>query len=271
MVPTPIGNLTDITCRALSILNKVDIIAAENINHTKILVKHYNIITNIISINKHNEKAKSKKIIVQLKNGKNIALVSNAGTPTINDPGRYLINNCYQFKIQIVPLPGPCSAITALSASGFSTERFCYEGFLPSKSIARCKLLHDLKEETRTMIFYETPHRIISSMNDIIKELGSDRNITIAKELTKQWESIYRNTSINLLSWIKSENFKIKGEIIIIISGFKAKKPIIIPKIALKTLQILKLHLSSKLAIQITAKLHDLSKNLLYDHHSLTK
>ncbi|XBC43393.1 MAG: 16S rRNA (cytidine(1402)-2'-O)-methyltransferase [Buchnera aphidicola (Meitanaphis flavogallis)] len=266
IVPTPIGNLTDITYRALSILKTVDIIAAENINHTKILTKTYKILTKITSINKHNEKNKSKKLIIELKNGKNIALVSNAGTPTINDPGYFLINYCYQFKIKIIPLPGPCAAITALSVSGFQTKKFCYEGFLPSKSITRRKLLHDLKEETRTIIFYETPHRIISSINDIVKELGPNRYIMLAKELTKTWESIYRDTSSNILSRLKNNSFKIKGEMIIIVSSIKIKKSLFLPKIALKTLQTLKLHLPLKEAIKITAKLYNISKNLLYNY-----
>ncbi|XBC44449.1 MAG: 16S rRNA (cytidine(1402)-2'-O)-methyltransferase [Buchnera aphidicola (Schlechtendalia peitan)] len=271
VVPTPIGNLSDITYRALSILNSVDIIAAENINRTKILIQNYKIIKKIISINKHNEKSKSKKLIIKLKKGINIALVSNAGTPTINDPGQILINYCYHFKIKIIPLPGPCSAITALSISGLSTNKFCYEGFLPSKSTMRCKLLHNLRKEQRTIIVFETPHRIIDSVNDIVQKLGSNRNIVLTKELTKKWECIRRDTSFNILLWLKSNYIKIKGEITIIIEGYQIDKTDIIPNKALKTLQILKSHLPLKKAIQITTHLHKISKNLLYKHAMLKK
>ncbi|XBC38265.1 MAG: 16S rRNA (cytidine(1402)-2'-O)-methyltransferase [Buchnera aphidicola (Floraphis choui)] len=267
IIPTPIGNLADITYRAISTLNAVDIIAAENINHTKILTKKYNIFTHITSFNKHNEKTKYKKLIIQLRNGKNIALVSNAGTPTINDPGNHLINNCYEYEIQVIPLPGPCAAITALSASGLSNRKFCYEGFFPSRNTIRRKLINSLNKETRTIIVYETPHRIISSMNDIVKELGPNRYIILAKELTKKWECIKRGTSESILSWLNNDNFKEKGEITIIISGFQEIKANTISEIALETLQILKLHLPLKEAIQITAKLHKLSKNFLYNYN----
>ncbi|XBC38798.1 MAG: 16S rRNA (cytidine(1402)-2'-O)-methyltransferase [Buchnera aphidicola (Melaphis rhois)] len=266
IVPTPIGNLTDITYRAISVLKKIDIIAAENINHTKILIRNYKIIKNIISVNKHNERTKSKKLIIQLQEGKNIALVSNAGTPTINDPGYYLINYCHQFEIKIVPLPGPCAAITALSASGLSNNKFCYEGFIPSKNIIRKKLLNNLKKETRTIIFYETSNRIISSMRDITQELGADRQIVLAKELTKKWELIQRNTSINILSWLENNKCNIRGEITIITSGFQEKKINILPKTVLNALQILQSKLSLREAIHITAKLYKISKNLLYSH-----
>jgi len=230
------------------------------------LTKNYEISTKIISLNKYNEKNKSKKLLIKLKNGENVALVSDAGTPVINDPGKILINYCHQFEIHIVPLPGPCAAITALSASGLSTSKFCYEGFLPSKSNSRRKLLSSLKQENRTIIIYETPHRIISSIKDIVKELGCDRKIFLAKELTKKWELIRRDTSKNILLWLNNNTIKMKGEITIIISGYQIKTKSYLSKKVLKTLQILQSHLPLKTAIKVTAQLHKASKNMLYKH-----
>ncbi|AAO26820.1 putative tetrapyrrole methylase [Buchnera aphidicola str. Bp (Baizongia pistaciae)] len=266
IVPTPIGNLNDISYRAINILQHVDLIAAENIFHSQILLKHYNILTRTTSLNKDNEKIKSKTLIIQLKNKKNIALISNSGTPLINDPGFYLINECYNHIIKIVPIPGPCAAITALIASGLPANRFCYEGFLPSKQNSRCKILNQIKEEQRTIIFFEVTHRIIESITDIINILGPKRIITFAKELTKKWEIIQKNTSYNILIWLKQNYTYKKGEIVIIISGYNNKNTNLISDAVLKTLKILKTHLSFNKAIKITAGIYKLPKNYLYNY-----
>ncbi|QNS01833.1 MAG: 16S rRNA (cytidine(1402)-2'-O)-methyltransferase [Buchnera aphidicola (Pentalonia nigronervosa)] len=265
IVPTPIGNLLDITYRALKILKKVDAIAVESIQHTNILLKHFDIKNTLILLNKHNEHTQSENIIEKLKKGAIIALVSNAGTPNINDPGHILIVRCRACNITIVPLPGACAAITALSASGISTNRFCYEGFLPIKKKARCDLLNSLKEETRTIIFYESKYRIINSIKDIIEQIDKHRHIVIAREITKKWECIYGTQASLMLTWLQQEQHRHKGEFVIIIDGFK-KKYVSLSKKVLNTFLMLREHCSLKQAVLITSKIHNIKKNNLYEY-----
>ncbi|QCI23657.1 16S rRNA (cytidine(1402)-2'-O)-methyltransferase [Buchnera aphidicola (Macrosiphoniella sanborni)] len=266
IVPTPIGNLSDITSRALIILKNVNIIVAENIYHTNILLQHFNIKNSLILMNKDNEKKQSDHLIDKLKEGQTIALVSNAGTPVINDPGNLLIKKCHFFNIQVIPLPGPCAAITALSASGLMKNRFCYEGFLPSKKKNRCDLLYSLREETRTMIFYESKYRILESIQDIIEQIDENRHIVIAREITKKWESIYGDKATSLLQWLKEEKYRYKGEIVIIIDGFKQIKNKNIDQKILHTFLILKKFCSFKTSVLITSQIHKVNKNNLYQY-----
>lgn len=267
IVPTPIGNLSDITYRAVDILKSVNLIAAENIYHTNILLQHYNVKNILISFNKENEKKQSHYVIKKLQEGKKIALVSNAGTPVINDPGYFLIKQCYIFNIQIIPLPGPCSAITALSASGISTNRFCYEGFLPSKKKTRRDLLYSLREEKRTIIFYESKHRILQSIKDIIEKIDQNRYLVIAREITKKWESIYGAKANIILSWLKKDTNRYnKGEMIIIIDGFKELKKKDISEEIKNTFIILRNFFSLKQSVLITSKIHKIKKNNLYEY-----
>lgn len=266
IVPTPIGNPLDITQRALLILKEVHIVACENIKKTYLLLKHFKIITKLTLIHQHNEIKKSQKIVQKLLKGKNIALVSNAGTPLINDPGYILVNLCHNNQITIIPLPGACAAITALVASGLPSNKFCYEGFLPSKKNDRCKTLKNLKKESRTMIFYETSKRLLNSLKDIIREFGPKRNIVIAKELTKHWELIYKAPAEKILSWLTLEENKCKGEIVIIIQGFKCSCQHRLSNKILKTLKLLKKELPLTVAIKITTKIYNIKKNQLYRH-----
>ncbi|QCI18652.1 16S rRNA (cytidine(1402)-2'-O)-methyltransferase [Buchnera aphidicola] len=267
IVPTPIGNLSDITYRALKTLQEVDIIACENIQHTNILLKHFNIKNILISFNKNNEIEQSSYLIKKLKKGKTIALVSNAGTPVINDPGYLLIKQCHIFNIKIVPLPGPCAAITALSASGISSDRFCYEGFLPSKKKTRCDLLYSLRKEKRTMIFYESKYRIIDTITDIINEIGKNRHIVIAREITKKWEMIYSNKAEIILSWIKEDQNRYnKGENVVIIDGYQEPKKVNISENIKNTFSILRSVLSLKQSVLLTSKIHKMNKNNLYKY-----
>ncbi|MCU4137121.1 16S rRNA (cytidine(1402)-2'-O)-methyltransferase [Buchnera aphidicola (Sitobion miscanthi)] len=266
IVPTPIGNLSDITYRALETLKNVDIIAAENIKHTTILLKHFNIKNHLILLNKDNENKQSAHLVQELKKGKKIALVSNAGTPIINDPGSILIKKCHFFNIKVIPLPGPCAAITALSASGIINNRFCYEGFLPSKKKSRCDLLYSLKEETRTIIFYESKYRIIESIQDIIEQIDENRHIVIAREITKKWESIHGAKATLILQWLKEDEYRYKGEIVIIIDGFKKLKTKSLSTKTLQTFSMLRKFLSLKTSVLMTSKIHKINKNNLYQY-----
>ncbi|QCI21980.1 16S rRNA (cytidine(1402)-2'-O)-methyltransferase [Buchnera aphidicola] len=264
IVPTPIGNLSDITNRALKILKDVDLIAAENIRHTNILLQNFNIKNQLILMNKDNEKTQSDNLINKLKQGNKIALVSNAGTPIINDPGSILIAKCYFFHIKIIPLPGPCAAITALSASGIKNNRFCYEGFLPSKKKTRCDLLFSLKEETRTIIFYESKYRILQSIRDIIEQIDKNRHIVIAREITKKWESIYGAKAHLMLKWLQEDKNRYRGELIIIIDGFKKPQKNNLSKKVFDTFLKVKNFLSLKQSVLLTSQIHKISKNILY-------
>uniref|UniRef100_UPI003F78EC44 16S rRNA (cytidine(1402)-2'-O)-methyltransferase n=1 Tax=Buchnera aphidicola TaxID=9 RepID=UPI003F78EC44 len=200
------------------------------------------------------------------KKKKNIAIVSDGGTPLISDPGLYLIQKCHEEKIRVVPLPGPCAAITALSASGLSSLKFCYEGFLSSKNTKRLKRLKELKKEERTIIFYESSHRIEDSLKNMMSIFGEDRKISIAKELTKIWETIYSSSTKNVLIWLKKESLRQKGEWVIIVEGYKN---VIYEKISEKikfAYSLINEELSSKKSIEIISKLYKISKNKLYKY-----
>ncbi|GAB7210998.1 hypothetical protein OS31_25050 [Dickeya oryzae] len=190
IVPTPIGNLADITQRALTVLQQVDLIAAEDTRHTGLLLQHFAINARLFALHDHNEQQKAEQLLARLQQGMSIALVSDAGTPLINDPGYHLVRRCREAGVRVVPLPGPCAAITALSAAGLPSDRFCYEGFLPAKTKARKDTLRDLQEETRTLIFYESTHRLLDSLQDMVEVwgggtlrgagTGTDQNLGIA-------------------------------------------------------------------------------------------
>lgn len=214
IVSTPIGNLGDITLRAIEVLNAVDLIAAEDTRHTRILTAHYNIKTPLTSFYEYNKITKGKYIIEQLQNGKNIALVSDAGTPGISDPGYSIIKDSIDKGITIIPIPGPAALITALVISGKPTHRFTFEGFLPPKKAARIKRLKELAADKRTRIFYESPHRLTKTLEDMLEVFG-DIEIVCTRELTKKFEEIKRGKVSTLVEYFNIN--KPKGEFILII------------------------------------------------------
>ncbi|MDY6856821.1 MAG: 16S rRNA (cytidine(1402)-2'-O)-methyltransferase [Thermodesulfobacteriota bacterium] len=216
IVATPIGNLEDITFRAVRILKEVDIIAAEDTRRTGILLKYYSIKTPLVSYHEHNKYAKGKQILLMLDTGKRIALVSDAGTPGISDPGYYLINLALKNDIEVTPVPGPSAATAALSISGLPTDRFIFEGFLPSKTIARRKRIENIKEEKRTIILYESPNRIRTTLFDLLNICG-DREVVLTRELTKVFEEVIRGKISDII--IRLEGKRIKGEITLLLSG----------------------------------------------------
>ena len=216
IVSTPIGNLEDITLRALKVLGSVRIIAAEDTRHTQKLLHHYDIHTPQTSYHDHNKEEKSAVLIAKLKEGHDIALVSDAGTPGISDPGYYLINRAIDENIKITPIPGPTASIAALSISGLPTDAFVFEGFLPAKKAARRKRLQELSSERRTIIMFETPRRASSSLEDISEILG-DRRVVLTRELTKMFEEVIRDRVTSVMEKIKGRS--LKGEITIIIEG----------------------------------------------------
>ncbi len=263
IVPTPIGNLGDITQRALTVLSGVDLVAAEDRRHTGLLLQHFAITARLFALHDYNEQQKAELLLAKLQEGQSIALVSDAGTPLINDPGYHLVRRCREVGIRVVPLPGACAAVTALSAAGLPSDRFCYEGFLPAKTKARCDALRVLAQEPRTLIFYESTHRLLNSLEDMAKELGADRYVVLARELTKTWESIHGAPVGELLAWVKEDENRRKGEIALIVEGHKPDEEAL-PVDALRTLARLQKELPLKKAAALTAEIHSVKKNALY-------
>lgn len=266
IVPTPIGNLGDITQRALSVLQSVDLIAAEDTRHTGLLLQHFAINARMFALHDHNEQQKSETLLAKLKEGQSIALVSDAGTPLINDPGYHLVRTCREAGIRVVPLPGPCAAIAALSAAGLPSDRFCYEGFLPAKSKGRRDALKAIEQEPRTLIFYESTHRLLDSLDDICAVLGESRYVVLARELTKTWESIHGAPIGELAAWVKEDENRRKGEMVLIVEGFKAPEDDALPADALRTLALLQTELPLKKAAALAAEIHGVKKNALYKY-----
>jgi len=265
IVATPIGNLQDITQRALDTFAKVDLIAAEDTRHSGLLLSHYGIKKPFFALHDHNEQEKAHILVEKLKQGSHIALISDAGTPLISDPGFHLVRQCREAGIRVVPLPGACAAITALCASGIASDRFCFEGFLPAKSKARKDKLENIAEEDRTLIFYESTHRILDTLEDMQSVLGEERYIVLAREITKTWETITGNTIKNLREWLLDDPNRTKGEIVLIVEGKpKSDNNDEISPQAVKALELIAEELPLKKAAAIVAELYGYKKNALY-------
>lgn len=263
IVPTPIGNLEDITFRAIAVLSSVDIIAAEDTRHSQKLLQHYSIQTRLISLHDHNEGQRTKQIIEHLNSGKSIALISDAGTPLISDPGYTLVNECRKAEVNVIALPGACAAITALSAAGLATDRFRFEGFLPVKMVAKQQALERLLRDTCTCVFYESPRRISSTVASVVEVLGNDRKIVIAKEITKTFETYFGGTAEEALDWLNADSNHQRGEFVLLISGYEEVVEEL-PQEAISLLQLLMQEMPLKKAAAITAKHYELKKNALY-------
>ncbi|MEW6068683.1 MAG: 16S rRNA (cytidine(1402)-2'-O)-methyltransferase [Nitrospirota bacterium] len=261
IVSTPIGNLEDITLRALRILKEVDVIAAEDTRHSLKLLSHYGISKSLISYWGEREKVKSEEILEKLCSGQSVALISDAGTPGICDPGMVIIKKAIAKGIKVVPIPGPSALIAALSLSGLSTKEFTFIGFLPHKKTQRQKILKDLNLEPRTLIFYEAPHRIIETLKDM-EEIFKERVAALIKEITKIHEEALRGTITEILK--KLEKTKIAGEYIIVIEGHQDKK-LLTSDILAEISLLMKKGLGRKEAVTRIAEIYGLSKKELYD------
>ncbi|PSB29425.1 16S rRNA (cytidine(1402)-2'-O)-methyltransferase [Stenomitos frigidus ULC18] len=224
LVGTPIGNLEDMTFRAVRILQTVDLIAAEDTRHTGKLLHHFQVGTPQISYHDHNRYSRTTELLERLQQGKSIALVTDAGMPGISDPGYELVKACAEADISVVPIPGPSAAIAALIASGLPCDRFIFEGFLPAKSQARRAHLEVLQTEPRTLIFYEAPHRIRQTLQDLLL-LGADRQIVLARELTKRYEEIWRGTVAAAIAHYSSH--EPQGEFTVVVAGADATQPVL--------------------------------------------
>ena len=264
IVATPIGNLSDMSQRAIEILQSVDLIAAEDTRHSGILLQYFSIKRPIISLHDHNEEQRSEVLLAKLQQGESIALISDAGTPLISDPGYKLVSLVRDHNIKVVPIPGSCSAIAALSASGLATDRFTFEGFLPSKQGARRQILEDLVDENRTLIFYENPRRLQDCLTDMVAIFGNHRRACIARELTKLHETIMTQPLEQLLEWVSANKNQQKGEAVLLVEGLKQKKNSSEAEIN-RVLTLLLKDLSVKQAVVLASSLLEVSKNTTYE------
>ncbi|QJR80085.1 16S rRNA (cytidine(1402)-2'-O)-methyltransferase [Alteromonas pelagimontana] len=263
IVPTPIGNLEDITARAIRTLESVDWIAAEDTRHSHKLLQHLGIKTRTLSLHEHNEDKRTAMLCHRLKSGESVALVSDAGTPLISDPGFILVRKCREEGIPVVALPGPCAAITALSGAGLPTDRFIFEGFLPAKAQARMNLLESLQDRTCTSVFYEAPRRILDTVKDLQEVLGNDRPIVMAKELSKTFEKYISGSPAEVIAWLTAEPAHQKGEFVLMVAGAPAQLNSTPPE-AMALLKSLMELLPLKKAAAVVAEHYNLKKNALY-------
>lgn len=263
VVATPIGNLGDLSPRAVTILRGVSLIAAEDTRHSLPLLRHFDIRTPCSAFHEHNERAAAGQLLRRLHEGDSIALISDAGTPLISDPGFHLVREARAQGVRVVPIPGPCAAICALSAAGLPSDRYVFEGFLPSRSAARRQRLEVLVRETRTLILYESSHRIEAALQDMGAILGGDRPAVVARELTKRFETLRDGTLGELSRWIVDNPEQRKGEFVVLIQGADAVDSAEEEEEA-RVLRILLEELSPKQAAAVAARITGGRRNRLY-------
>ena len=265
VVATPIGNLADITLRALETLKTVDAIAAEDTRHTSGLLSHFGISKKLIAVHEHNEHQSAEKLLQQLQAGESIALVTDAGTPGISDPGAVVVDWVRKAGIKVVPIPGVSAVIAALSASGIVQNGFLFHGFLPASGAARRKALELLKVQTVTLVFYEAPHRIIESIEDMATVLGTERRITFARELTKTFETIYSCDLGMATSWLQADTNQQRGEFVLLIEAAAVKDAEELSEETIRVLKLLLADLPLKQAVKLAADITKDKKNDLYE------
>lgn len=264
VVATPIGNLGDMVPRAVEILQAVAVIAAEDTRHSSRLLAHFDIKTPAVAYHDHSDETRTDQLVARLLAGDNIALISDAGTPLVSDPGYRLVRKARERGIMVVPIPGACAMIAALSAAGLPSDRFAFEGFLPAKQVARCTQLETLAHDTRTLIFYEAPHRILETLQDMVSVFGVDREVVIAREITKTFETIKGDKVAALAEWVAADTNQQRGEIVLLVAGAPKADNIDINLEQQRIMRVLLDELPVKQAAAIGAKITGLKKNYLY-------
>jgi 16S rRNA (cytidine1402-2'-O)-methyltransferase len=263
VVATPIGNLSDITLRALEVLRAADTVAAEDTRNTRHLLQHHGISdARLLALHQHNERGGAERIIDLLQQGKRVALVTDAGTPAVSDPGAVLVEAVRAAGFRVIPIPGASAAITALSASGLVNPHFLFYGFLPNKSAARRTALQALVEHPYTLVFYEAPHRILECTQDLLAVLGAEREIVFAREITKLFESIHRCKLADAQAWLESDANNQRGEFVLLVSGAAPREGL--DADTERTLTLLLEELPLKQAVQLVVKITGGNKNELY-------
>lgn len=269
IVATPIGNLEDISARAIAVLKQVDLIAAEDTRHSKRLLQHFAIATPLTSYHDFSSDSEVKKLLDELGVGRSLALISDAGTPLISDPGYRLVEMARSRGISVIPVPGASAVIAALSVAGIPSDRFYFEGFLPAKSTQRCKRLAALADETSTLVFFESPHRIVACLNDMAAVIAepNKRKVFVARELTKKFESHFLGSLLEAASWVASDENNSRGEFVLVLEGRATKLGSDIDALMLKAIDVAELlsaEVSMKRAVALAAQLVGVRKNALY-------
>lgn len=265
MVATPIGNLQDITLRALDILKSVDTVAAEDTRHTSGLLAHFAIKKKLIAVHEHNEHKAAEQLLKRLKAGESIALVTDAGTPGISDPGAIVVDIVTDAGIKVVPIPGASAVITALSAAGIKAPGFAFAGFLPAGGSQRRKTLESLKSQTTTLVFYEAPHRVIDCVVDMAAILGAERRVTIARELTKTFETFHRCLLGEAATFLQGDPNQQRGEFVILVEAASVKEIEPMSEEAMRVLKILLAEIPLKQAVKLATEITGAKKNALYE------
>lgn len=264
VVPTPIGNRADMVPRAIEVLQSVSLIAAEDMRHSRPLLNHFGIETPMIAYHDHSDERVVERVLAALRSGDSVALISDAGTPLISDPGYRIVDAAHSEGIAVVPIPGACAAIAALSAGGLPSDRFCFEGFLPAKAQARHTALSALAAETRTLVFYEAPHRLLATVQAMAEVFGGERIAVLARELSKLHETIRRASLAELAEWVNQDSNQQRGECVLLVKGAPAREQALDAE-AERILYLLMDELPLKQAAQLAAQITGLKKNLLYD------
>lgn len=265
VVATPIGNLDDISARALNILRSVALIAAEDTRHSARLMQHFGISTPLAACHEHNERDQGGRFLARLQAGEDVALISDAGTPLISDPGYHLVRQARAAGIAVVPVPGACALIAALSAAGLPSDRFIFEGFLPAKAAGRRARLEQVKEESRTLIFYEAPHRILECLQDMQAVFGDERPALLARELTKTFETLKGMPLAELAAWVAADSNQQRGECVVLVAGWQAPEgEEAVSAEAMRVLNLLLAEMPLKRAAALAAEITGVRKNLLY-------
>ncbi len=264
VVATPIGNLGDMVPRAVEVLQKVDVIAAEDTRHSARLMAHFSIDTPLVAYHDHTDERQVSQLLERLSSGQSVGLISDAGTPLVSDPGYRLVRAAREAGIRVVPVPGACAMVAALSASGLPSDRFSFEGFLPAKSGQRVNRLQLLVTDERTLIFYEAPHRIEACLRDMVEVFGEDREAVIAREITKTFETIKGGSLADLSDFVRSDPNQRKGEIVLMVRGKPRISEQSMDAEAQRVMSILLKDLSVKQASQLGAEITGLKKKALY-------
>jgi 16S rRNA (cytidine1402-2'-O)-methyltransferase len=264
VVATPIGNLADMVPRAIETLQTVAVIAAEDTRHSSRLLAHFDIKTPAVAYHDHSDEQRTEQLLRRLRDGDDVALISDAGTPLISDPGYRLVRAARQQGTQVVPVPGACAAIAALSVAGLPSDRFSFEGFLPAKQVARQSVLRTLQQEARTLIFYEAPHRVLETVQDMATVFGPERELVMARELTKTFETIKSASAAELAQWIAADANQTRGEIVLLVRGAEKEADAEIDAETARIMKLLLEELPLKQAAALGAKITGLKKNFLY-------
>ncbi|SHE97726.1 16S rRNA (cytidine1402-2'-O)-methyltransferase [Microbulbifer donghaiensis] len=265
IVATPIGNLADMVPRAVEVLQCADLVAAEDTRHSQRLFSHFNIDTPLMAYHDHSDDKRTEQILQRLEQGQTVALISDAGTPLISDPGYRLVREARTRGIQVVPIPGACAFVAALCAAGLPSDRFSFEGFLPAKPGAREKALQELAADTRTMVFYEAPHRVADTLAAMAEIFGAEREAVIAREISKAFETFHLAPLAELAEWVRADSNQQRGEIVLLVRGAERRQGAELDSEAERVMKLLLAELPPKRAAALAAEITGVNKKALYN------